>query len=205
MRELGSMLAAVAVFFGLLLALIVAWAVYWFYVKPLVTPPLSPVLAFVRGLPDDTRYWNNFKDGTGWVFCRDLPSGRATFTDRTTVLEHDQRCEPAPPAERVLSASLEPAFRVSSSARSRGRVHFALPEPPGIAPSAPCPYALEPSYVWWARALREEASTLPDLPDEQRQSLIAAKKTFARYSGERLDGYGGHCMLPSPKPLTSAD
>ena len=205
MRELGSILTAVAVFFGLLLALMVAWAVYWFYVAPLVTPPLSPVLAFVRGLPDDTRFWNNFKDGTGWVFCRDLPSGRATFTRRYTTLEHGRRCEPAPPADRVLSASLEPAFTVSSSARSRGRVHFVLPELPGLAPSARCPYALEPSYVRWAQALLDDASIIPDLPDERRRSLLAAKKTFAGYSGGRLDGYGGYCMLPSPKPATSAD
>lgn len=205
MRELGSMLAAVALFFGLLLALMVAWALYWFHVAPLVVPPLSPVLAFVRGLPDDTRFWNNFKDGTGWVFCRDLPSGRATFTDRNTLLEHGRRCEPAPPASRDLSASLEPAFTVSSSSRSRGWMHFALPEVPGLEPSARYPYALEPSYIRWARALLEEASTLPDVPDERRRSLLAAKKAFAGYSGERLSGIGGSCSLPPPKPIPHAD
>lgn len=80
---------------------------------------------------------------------------------------------------------------------------FALPGWPYQGFDGPCPHRLKLTYLGRAHLILSEAAQIADLPQDERQWLLAAAANVATFSSDRLriSGFAGethYCRLERP-------
>jgi hypothetical protein len=157
--------------------------VFWPVLAAVLVPRLSFALDRPDGFPADAIATYDFKFGTSWQYCRNLPSGRAISTQRGLILENEARCDDPVQITYEAPTSLDrPGMRLFES----GNIAFSVPPSQGTRWDSPCPFRFDETYLHRARTLVAQALRERDLYQQLGRNLRAAEASLAAYSASRL-------------------